>query len=119
LSISDINVQGDAGIYAGASFSASAIAVRMGKSRANAGLLASKFDLGFEDDETIYYDRDGEAVWHTFVTGYGPTKALAASLDDRARDSLKRDFVAFHDAFVAPLGIRMPRQYLLTVGTLR
>jgi SAM-dependent methyltransferase len=82
-------------------------------------LFGTKFDLGFEDGETIYYDRNGEAVWHTFVTGYGPTKALAASLDDRARDSLKRDFVAFHDAFVAPLGIRMPRQYLLTVGTRR
>lgn len=84
-------------------------------------LFASNFDLGFEDGETIYYDRDGEAAWQAFVTGYGPTKALAASLEVPAREALKRDFVAFHnsDAFVTPLGIAMPRQYLLTIGTRR
>ena len=82
-------------------------------------LFGSNFDLGFEDGATIYYDRDGEAVWQAFVTGYGPTKALAESLDERAREALKRDFVAFHDSFVTPLGISMPRQYLLTVGTRR
>jgi SAM-dependent methyltransferase len=82
-------------------------------------LFGANFDLGFEDGETLYYDRDGEAVWQAFVTGYGPTKALAASLDDRGREALKRDFEAFHDAFATPLGITMPRQYLLTVGTRR
>ncbi|HXF86770.1 MAG TPA: methyltransferase domain-containing protein [Xanthobacteraceae bacterium] len=82
-------------------------------------LFGSKFDLGFEDGETIYYERSGEAAWHAFVSGYGPTKALAASLDEKRRNDLKRDFVAFHDGFAAPLGIAMPRQYLLTVGTRR
>jgi len=82
-------------------------------------LFDAHFDLGFEDGETIYYDRDGEAAWTAFVTGYGPTKSLAAGLDERARQNLKRDFIAFHDKFVAPLGIRVPRQYLLTVGTRR
>jgi SAM-dependent methyltransferase len=82
-------------------------------------LLGASFDLKFEDGETIYYDRNGEAAWQTFVAGYGPTKALAAGLDDRRRSELKRDFVAFHDAFAAPLGIAMPRQYLLTVGVRR
>lgn len=82
-------------------------------------LLGSHFDLRFEDGETVYYDRNGEAVWQTFVAGYGPTKALAASLEERRRDALKRDFVAFHDGFTAPLGIAMPRQYLVTVGVRR
>ena len=82
-------------------------------------LFGSHFDLGFEEGETIYYDRNGEAVWQAFVTGYGPTKALAASLDDRARGELKRDFVTFHDTFATQLGVSMPRQYLLTVGTRR
>ena len=82
-------------------------------------LFDDHFDLSFEDGETIYYDRDGEAAWTAFVTGYGPTKSLAASLDESARRNLKRDFVAFHDKFAAPLGIRVPRQYLLTVGTRR
>jgi len=33
--------------------------------------------------------------------------------------ALQRDFVAFHDRFRAPLGIGMPRQYLLTLGRRR
>jgi ubiquinone/menaquinone biosynthesis C-methylase UbiE len=82
-------------------------------------LFGSHFDLGFEEGETIYYDRNGDAVWQAFVTGYGPTKALAASLDDSTREEFKRDFVTFHDTFATPLGVSMPRQYLLTVGTRR
>jgi len=82
-------------------------------------LLGSNFTFGFEEGVTIYYDINGEAVWHKFVTGYGPTKSLAEGLEDRRRDDLKRDFVAFHDRFVSPLGISMPREYLLTVGTRR
>jgi SAM-dependent methyltransferase len=82
-------------------------------------LFAANFDLRFEIGETIYYERNGEAAWEAFVTGYGPTKTLAASLDDRSRGHLKRDFAAFHDTFVTPLGISVPRQYLLTVGTRR
>ena len=82
-------------------------------------LFGPNFDLQFEEGDTIYHDRSGEAVWQTFVTGYGPTKALAASLEDRSRVDLKRDFVAFHDRFVTPLGISMPRQYLLTIGKRR
>lgn len=82
-------------------------------------LFGAAFDLGFEQGETIYHDRDGEAVWQTFVAGYGPTRALADSLDDARREALHRDFVAFHDRFAAPLGISMPRQYLLALGTRR
>jgi SAM-dependent methyltransferase len=82
-------------------------------------LFGSSFDLAFEEGETVYHDRDGEAAWHAFVTGYGPTRALAASLEDEARANLKRDFVAFYDGFAGPLGIRVPRQYLLTFGTRR
>jgi len=69
-----------------------------------AELFGSNFDLGFEDGETIYYESNGEAAWQAFVTGYGPTKVLAASLNDRVREDLKRDFVAFHDTFATPLG---------------
>ena len=82
-------------------------------------LFGAAFDLAFEEGEAIYYDRDGEAAWDAFVTGYGPTKVLAASLDPHARANLKRDFVAFYNHYKSPLGIRVPRQYLLTVGTRR
>lgn len=82
-------------------------------------LLGSKFDLAFEDGETIYYDRNGEAAWQAFVTGYGPAKTLAASLDVHALKNFKQDFVAFHDTYHTPLGISVPREYVLAVGTRR
>jgi hypothetical protein len=47
---------------------------------------------------------------------YGPTKALAASLDDAKRADLRRDFIAFHDGFPTPLGISVPREYWVTRG---
>ncbi len=81
-----------------------------------AGLLGKDFDLAFEEGETVCYARDGEAVWDVFVNGYGPTKMLAEGLDKEKREALHRDFVAFHDAFKSPLGIAMPRQYLITTG---
>lgn len=65
---------------------------------------------------TNYYGPNGEAAWKAFVMGYGPTKALAAGLDETRRAELKRAFVAFHDGFPAELGICVPRQYLLTLG---
>ncbi|HXY05302.1 MAG TPA: class I SAM-dependent methyltransferase [Burkholderiaceae bacterium] len=82
-------------------------------------LFDANFRLGFEDGVTMYYEVNGEAAWHKFVTGYGPTRSLAEGLDVRRRDDLQRDFVAFHDRFASPLGISVPRQYLLAVGTRR
>jgi SAM-dependent methyltransferase len=82
-------------------------------------LLGEDFDLKFEDGVTVYYDRDGEAAWEAFSNGYGPTKALASSLDGERRSELRRDFAAFHDKFKTQLGFALPREYLLTVGTRR
>lgn len=82
-------------------------------------LFGNWFDLGFEHGTCVYYDRDGEAAWEAFVTGYGPTKALAGSLDETRRAELRRDFMAFHDRFRTELGIAVPRTYLLTVGVRR
>ncbi|HET7717230.1 MAG TPA: class I SAM-dependent methyltransferase [Bauldia sp.] len=82
-------------------------------------LFGRNFDLAFEEGETICYERNGEAVWDVFVNGYGPTKMLAESLEPARREAMKRDFIALHDAFKSPLGIAMPRQYLLTVGVRR
>lgn len=79
-------------------------------------LLGRDFDLKFEDGVTVYHDRNGEAAWSAFSTGYGPTKSLAAKLDDQRRSDLRRDFIAFHDRYATPLGFALPREYLLTIG---
>lgn len=79
-------------------------------------LLAGDFELRFEQGVATYFDRDGAATWDAFVTGYGPTKALARSLDDSRRVELKQAFIAFHDAYRTELGITVPREYLITLG---
>lgn len=82
-------------------------------------LLEKDFELKFEEGISSYRDADGEAAWQKFSTGYGPTKMLAAGLDDKRREELHRDFVAFHEGFRTDLGISVSRAYLVTIGTRR
>jgi SAM-dependent methyltransferase len=82
-------------------------------------LLGKDFDLKFERGTSFYREPSGEAAWQTFSMNYGPTKALASSLDESRRADLRRDFIAFHEGFRTELGICVPREYLLTVGIRR
>ena len=79
-------------------------------------LLGSRFMLRFEKAVSYYREPSSEAAWDTFSKGYGPTRALATSLDADRRDALRDDFIAFHAGFRTELGICVPRDYLLTVG---
>lgn len=79
-------------------------------------LLGSNFDLKFEKGVSNYREPNGEAAWITFSKGYGPTKALAASLDENRRAELRRDFIAFHDGFATELGICVQREYWVILG---
>lgn len=90
-----------------------------GKTERIQELLGKSFDLKFEQGVSYYREPNGEAAWSTFVNGYGPTKTLAASLDETKRAELKRDFIAFHDGFPTPLGICVPREYWVTIGVRR
>ena len=58
----------------------------------------------------------GLDAWNLWVDHYGPTKALADSLDDGRREELKRAMVAWHETFPSSLGYEQPRDYLVTVG---
>ncbi|MGF7208434.1 SAM-dependent methyltransferase [Skermanella aerolata] len=82
-------------------------------------LLGEAFDLTITTETSHYVETGGEAAWNTFVTGYGPTRMLAASLDDDRRAALKRDFVAFHERFREGQGIHVPRTYVVTTGIRR
>ena len=79
-------------------------------------LLGSAFELKFERGVSYYREPSAEAAWETFSTSYGPTKALAASLDNDRREAFRRDFVEFHAGFPTAMGICVPREYWLTVG---
>ncbi len=82
-------------------------------------LLGHAFDLKFERAVSYYREPSADAAWETFSVGYGPTKALAATLDPERRNALRADFTAFHAGFPTPLGICVPREYWLTVGVRR
>jgi SAM-dependent methyltransferase len=79
-------------------------------------LFGEAFDLRFEAGTTILRMPDGASVWDLWVTAFGPTKILAANLDDSRREQLKADFIAFHERYRNDLGIAMPREYLVTIG---
>jgi SAM-dependent methyltransferase len=79
-------------------------------------LLGDAFELKFERAVSYYREPSAEAAWDTFSTSYGPTKALADSLDPSRREQLRADFIAFHAGFPTSLGICVPREYWLTVG---
>ncbi|GJD57996.1 class I SAM-dependent methyltransferase [Methylobacterium dankookense] len=79
-------------------------------------LLGRDFELSFEKGISYYRETSAEAAWERFSGGYGPTKALAESLDDDRRTALRRDFIAFHAQFPTPLGICVPREYWVTRG---
>lgn len=79
-------------------------------------LLGEAFDLKFERAVSYYREPSAEAAWDTFVTGYGPTRMLAESLEPGRREQLRAEFIAFHAGFPTALGICVPREYWLTVG---
>jgi SAM-dependent methyltransferase len=70
-------------------------------------LLGDEFELRSETGTTTLRMPDGDSVWELFVTGYGPTKSLAANLDPERPGRLR---ARFHR------GIAMPRDYLVTIG---
>lgn len=78
--------------------------------------LGAAFDLRFEKGVSYYREPTAAAAWETFVSGYGPTRALAGALTPDAREALRREFIAFHEAYATDLGICVPREYWLTVG---
>jgi SAM-dependent methyltransferase len=82
-------------------------------------LLGSAFDLKFEAATSFYREPSATAAWDTFVTGYGPTRTLAESLDVADREELREDFIAFHGRFTNALGICVPRDYWVAIGVRR
>ena len=80
-------------------------------------LLGGAFHLQFEKGVSFYREPSGEGAWRTFSQGYGPTRSLAISLDSARCEALRNDFIAFHGGFPTELGISVPREYWLTVGT--
>lgn len=79
-------------------------------------LLGEDFELDIEERDTVLHAESGEQVWQTFSTAYGPTKALAGSLDEERRAQLHRDWVELFESSRAGDQIQQSRTYLLITG---
>jgi SAM-dependent methyltransferase len=82
-----------------------------------ADLLGDAFELDFEEGDVPLRGASGEEIWELFSTSYGPTKALAGSLDDERREALRSDWVEYFEQFREDGGVSQPRPYVLVLGT--
>lgn len=80
-------------------------------------LLGANFDLAFEDGVNPFRYASGEQAWNLWVNTYGPSKTLAASLDDARREEFKRAMIEWHEQFETPLGYEQKRAYVVTRAT--
>jgi hypothetical protein len=79
-------------------------------------LLGSSFKLRLMRHSTV---SPAKGWWELFSTVYGPTRALAESLEPERRDELHRAFAGLFDGYRTDNGIHQPRPYLIVLGTRR
>lgn len=77
-------------------------------------LLGASFELAFEEGTNHFRYASGKQAWNLWLNHYGPTKSLAASLDDARRAEFERAMTEWHETFRSPLGFEQPRTYLIT-----
>lgn len=82
-------------------------------------LLGAAFELDITEHVVTQVAPSGEAMWELMSTAYGPTKALASSLEQTRRESLHREFAAFFEGYRDGDQVCLPRTYLRVVGRRR
>jgi SAM-dependent methyltransferase len=82
-------------------------------------LFGAAFDLRFEEGTNVFRYGSGQQAWELWRNHYGPTRALAESLDDERRQALARAMIDWHETFASGLGYEQPRHYLVTYGVRR
>ena len=81
--------------------------------------LGDAFEFAFETGTLYHRTPDGEAAFEVLADGFGPVKALVESLDDEQRTAAKAGLVAFFERYREGIGIALPYEYLIAVGTRR
>lgn len=82
-------------------------------------LLGDSFELTLNEHDAVLHAESGEEMWELFSTHYGPTKTLAASLDDARREELHRVFADFFEKDRQGDEIVQSRTWLLIEGVRR
>ena len=79
-------------------------------------LLGRWFEVRVERAVSFYREENAERAWSEFSKAYGPLKTLIQTLDDETLRDLRTEFIDFHRQFETPLGILVPRDYLVVAG---
>lgn len=82
-------------------------------------LLGDTFELEVFDYDAPFIAPSSIAAWEILSTSYGPTMALAASLDELRRDAFRQAVIEFYDRFWTGSEVRHQRRYALYVGKRR
>ena len=90
-----------------------------GRAEYAAQMLEGSFELTTSARETVFRGESGEQMWQTFSIHYGPTKTLAAGLDDARREELHGSWVDFYEGHRQGDEIAMPAAWLLIEGVRR
>jgi SAM-dependent methyltransferase len=84
-----------------------------------AELLGSAFDLDITEDVVPQTGPNGESIWRLMSGSYGPTRALAASLDDERRAQFQSEFANFFDQHRTNGHVELQREFLRVIGRRR
>jgi len=95
------------------------VPVEWGREEVVRGLLGDDFDLQLEKVDSVMVEESSEETWELFSRAFGPVKMLVQNLEPDRVEELHQAFVDFHERYRDGDEIRMPREYLLTLGTRR
>jgi SAM-dependent methyltransferase len=79
-------------------------------------LLEPEFELEFEHGCTVLREPDGDSVWRLWKETHGLTVARLSALDDESKNAFREAFIEFHERYRTPVGIAMPRDYVVATG---
>lgn len=81
--------------------------------------LEPEFELEFEHGCTVLREPDGDSVWRLWKATHGLTVTRLSALDTESKEAFREAFINFHERYRTPVGIAMPRDYIIAIGSRR
>jgi hypothetical protein len=82
-------------------------------------LLSPFFEFEVEHDVWILEGADGAELWDFWSRSAPPFRAMIAGLDDAKRAAFREAYIEFCERYREGDAVRVPRPYLLVLGTKR
>ena len=90
--------------------------LRWGDPAGVAALLGDAFEIVTEAGTNVGYHPSVEAIWESYLKGFGPIRSIHEALDDARGAEFKAAVDAYHAPYMTPAGLRVPRDYLLVIA---